>query len=298
MAFALSHSLQEQSQTSILHILVTERIQTTADTEGVVIHYLDDLKEDEISVQLFEKYAFDNASKLRWVFKPILLKHLLKQDIEEIVYIDPDIFFFHPFSFLFEELKKFRILLTPHWRCSNPFIDSRNFEKNFREGLFNAGFVGVNKDSPEILDWWANACLHECTKDFKRGMYVDQKYLDFIPVFFSGVKILEHRGCNVAEWNRTECQRTPNEKKEVLINHKWPIVFIHFTNQTIRNIVEGDDTVLREHFEKFSTTLKKYGWKKDLVPPKPAPPTQIQPATLRQRVRGILGRTMKRLSLR
>ena len=69
--------------------------------------------------------------------------------------------------------------------------------------------------------------------------------------------ILRHQGCNVAEWNRFLCLREV-VNGEVLINGVWPIVFIHFNNTTIREIIDGTEPLLVSYFEQYMTTLQKY----------------------------------------
>jgi hypothetical protein len=47
-------------------------------------------------------------------------------------------------------------------------------------------------------------------KDPSHGQFVDQTHLNLLPIYFDHVKILKHRGCNVANWKQVECRR---EKK-------------------------------------------------------------------------------------
>ena len=109
---------------------------------------------------------------------------------------------------LFNELENNNTVLTPHWRGEYPEIDEVNFNLQFVGGLYNAGFIGVNESAKNAMSWWANACLYKCEKDFKNGHYVDQTYLNLLPIYFEGIKILKHQGCNVANWNQNVCKRT------------------------------------------------------------------------------------------
>ena len=170
--------------------------------------------------------------------------------------MDPDLFFYQDYSFLFEKLESSHAIITPHWRNFSPEINN-GFLENFSKGQYNAGFVGVSADGIGIVDWWASACLFNCLKYPSLGLYDDQKYLDAIPVFFPKIEILRHQGCNVAFWNIDMCVRTVVED-EIKINNKFPIVFIHFTKSTIRAILFGKDKILLEHLLKYESTLKKY----------------------------------------
>ena len=92
-----------------------------------------------------DKYKND---KLRWSLKPILLLFLL-EEYGKVIYVDNDIYFFNDFKFLDEALEKNNILLTPHFYPSSPKNDQTWLEANFRLGLYNAGFIGVNKNAKE-----------------------------------------------------------------------------------------------------------------------------------------------------
>ena len=188
---------------------------------------------------------------------------LIKKTCDQVFYIDPDICFFSSFEFFAQYLEFYSILLTPHWRCSNPYIDPSNFAILQTSGLFNAGFIGVSKNGIPAMEWWSKVCLYKCIKDSRRGLFVDQSYLDLIPIYFDNVKILKHKGCNIANWNQVECKRTINEKGEVLINNSWIIVFIHFTKSTIRGIKNGQDSLLKKHLEQYEAMIQKY---KDCIP--------------------------------
>jgi hypothetical protein len=85
---------------------------------------------------------------------------------------------------------------------------------------------------------------------------VDQRYLDAFPVYFEGVRIVKHLGCNVAQWNSDFLKRKEVDG-EILINGKWPIVFIHFSSVTIQNIQNGIDHILRPYLELHQSYIKQ-----------------------------------------
>ncbi len=177
----------------------------------------------------------------RWSMKPVLMKYLLEQkNVHKVIYLDCDIYFFGDYDFLFDELSRNNVLLSPHWRSSDPHKDPANFAMLYTEGLYNGGFAGANDAAIPALDWWAMACDYICVVDRARGMFVDQVHLNLLPVYFENIGILKHRGCNVANWNMIECERTlSGNNPEVLITGKYPIVFIHFAGSMIRGIFRG-----------------------------------------------------------
>ena len=161
------------------------------------------------------------------------------------------------FSFLFELLSKHSFILTPHHYKSDPNENQNWLEANFRIGLYNAGFVGANKDAIKTLQWWADCCLYRCEKNSFRGLFDDQKYLDIIPIIEESAHIIRHKGRNVAGWNTEICRRQIVNYR-VMIDGKFDIVFIHFNENTIREIVRGSDFILFNHYHAYVSALKHY----------------------------------------
>ncbi len=238
--------------------LPNEIEQKLQSRKNVIICY-DNFFNDELSQALKEKYIITNHDAYRWGMKPLFLKVLLHQGYDRAFYIDSDIYFFNDYSFLFEELKKYKILLSPHWRSSFPGIDDYNFKLNFLEGIYNGGFVGASQGGQEALTYWAELCLFNCEVDYANGFYVDQKYLDLLPTRFEDVGHIKHKGCNVANWNIVDCQRVLQEDQNVLINNTEKIVFIHFTNSLFKGIyLWKNDTLLEPYAKRYCDELLKY----------------------------------------
>ncbi|BBO66734.1 hypothetical protein DSCA_06640 [Desulfosarcina alkanivorans] len=231
-----------------LHCLVSERRRDLEDIgrslpveNGELVFYaLDDIYRETD----FEKLPGDR-DRLRWTSKSRLMAHLLQSgDIRSLLYLDNDMCFFDDFQFLFDELESHSLLLTPHWRPLDPEVNETQFFCNFRDGLYNAGFLGASVEGLDALNWWHRACLHRCEFDYGNGFFVDQRYLDAFPVYFEGVKILKHLGCNVAQWNADFLWREDKDGR-IWINGEWPLVFIHFAGVTIDNIENGTDAALK-----------------------------------------------------
>ncbi|WP_040278209.1 hypothetical protein [Psychroserpens damuponensis] len=206
---------------------------------------------------MIQKYESDLESNLRWALKPVFLKYLLTiRGYDKVFFLDPDLYFYSDPSFLLDILDHRDVILTPHWRSKDPFLDASNFNCLFTEGLYNAGFFGCNKNAINVLDWWLSVCSYKMEKE--EGFYVDQIYLNLMPIYFSSqVQVIEHRGCNISNWNRVECERT-NIDNEVLINNSFPIVFIHYTNATIKLIANGIDGLLEPQLNMYKQTLEKH----------------------------------------
>jgi hypothetical protein len=218
-----------------------------------------DIEESELAQKIYSKYSNNNMDALRWSMKPVVMNHLLQKEYERVIYVDWDIHFFNDFNFLFEELKKCNLLLSPHWRCSDPILDLETFKLNFLDGIYNGGFVGASRGGISALEYWAKLCLFNCEVNRNAGFYVDQRYLDLLPTRFDEIKSITHKGCNVANWNITDCKRVGQVSGEVLINNEYPIVFIHFTNSLFKGVYSSkNDTALIPYVEKYRDNVLKY----------------------------------------
>ncbi len=260
---ALYDSLMRFNSDVVLNVFISDAACAGADritsSHGIRLYGTDDLCMNGTGRKILEKYRAVSMDAFRWAMKPVFLQHLLERGhAEALIYVDNDIHFFNDYSFLFDELETHDIILTPHWRSSDPQADSTNFFTLYTSGLYNGGFVGVTRDALPALAWWASACLYVCEKNAARGQFVDQAHLNLLPVYFDRVKIIRHRGCNVANWNRLECRRVQRDGT-VLINGVYSVVFIHFTHSTIRGIDRGDDAPLAPFLQEYRESLRRHG---------------------------------------
>ena len=201
-------------------------------------------------------FHLEDEDSLRWALKPTLMQFLLeKQNHDAVIFADSDVCFFADIGFLFDALRTHTILLTPHWRPIDPGINEVQFRCNLQHGLYNGGFVGAGKKGIDALRWWEHVCRYRCEKRVTEGFYVDQKYLDFLPIYFDGVKILKHKGCNVAEWNADHLPRISLDGRTFVEN--WPVVFIHFTDLTMQGVENGKDAALLPYLETYRSYLQR-----------------------------------------
>jgi len=214
---------------------------------------LNDLNSPIVS-QLIKKYQ-NYPDKLRWSLKPIFTKYLLENGYDQVIYVDNDIFFYSSPDFLFEKLETSSFLLTPHFYKALPNKNQNWLEANYRVGLYNAGFFGVNKNATPILDWWAECCLYNVKIAYWRGLYLDQKYLDLVPVIFDNVEVVKHRGCNFAGWNCDEV--LIEEKENQLYINDDKLVFIHFSPLSVERFSNKQSAVYSS-FQKYLIELQNH----------------------------------------
>jgi len=249
-ADALAASLQQALGGFRLYTLVIGGPVPKFRSRNIVPLEIEDVQHPTIDALKRKYLSVGRSDEFRWSMKSVFLSHLLDQGIEKVVFVDPDICFFADPAFLFDQLDRARVLLTPHWRCPNPTHDESNFRILQTDGLFNAGFVGVSQGAQAALKWWGEACLYRCDVCPSEGFFVDQAYLDMMPIYFEDVEIVRHRGCNVANWNLSENTRELIDGR-VLIRGHDPVIFIHFTASTIRGILDGRDAHLRPHLDQW-----------------------------------------------
>jgi hypothetical protein len=227
--------------------------------EGTTCLFVDDLSKSEMGEAIYTKYFDADMDKYRWSMKSVLILHLLEEKgFGKVFCVDCDINFYSSPKFLFDELNSSAVLLTPHYRASDPGVDMENYVLSFTDGIFNAGFVGCNTSGLDAMKWWANSCLHICEKNAQKGQFVDQTHLNLLPVYFEGVHIVKHRGCNVANWNMLESKREVQADGTVKINDKYDVVFIHFTPTTIHGIQHGRDACMQPFLDAYERRNKKY----------------------------------------
>jgi len=259
---SLYDSLLKFNLNQHLNVLISDEVvnfsQYREKYPNIFFYYSNELCKDGIGKKIFEKYHAENMDCFRWSMKSVFMTFLLQEKgYEKIICVDNDIYFFNDYSFLFSELNHNDILLTPHWRNSDPTKGISDFFSLYTQGLYNGGFVSSNKNGTQALEWWANTCHFICARDDCNGQFDDQAHLNLMPIYFDNVKILKHRGCNVAGWNQEECQRT-KEGELVKINKEYPIIFIHFTKGTIKDVLYGNDKNLDSFLNIYFDALKKH----------------------------------------
>lgn len=291
----LCNSLRTQNSDTVLHVLLTAKDKPDA-ADGILHYYVPEDLSGETALEIVHKYHLNN-DHLRWALKPAFLSHLLAEH-DKVIYLDNDIYFYKSFDFLFEQLDQCSLLLTPHYFPFYPYPNEELFKSNYQIGLFNAGFIGASKKANSILKWWSDACLYNIENNFSEGYFVDQRYLDLSIIIDEGVRILRHPGCNVGSWNMHQSRRS-NVNGEILIGGKYPIVFIHFNNETIKHILNGNDRLLMSYYKKYENAFSMSGHNLNefkYYTSKPYHLTQIKRGLrLRTRIKGILFRLYQKL---
>lgn len=186
----------------------------------------------ELNIPNLPGFCFKyDVKELCTAVKAHLLDYLLSEkSVGRLLYLDPDILVTGRLDALYERLDAADIVLTPHLDVSYPDDDLLPDDGYImRAGQFNLGFIGVNAsgNAKSFLDWWRPKLYKKCIVDVPNGYFVDQKYIDFVPIFFENVFVERKMGYNVAYWNlhsrrigRTGAAWTCND---------GPLYFFHFS---------------------------------------------------------------------
>lgn len=191
------------------------------------------VKASELNIPHFEQWIFGHKIvEACTAVKPFMLQHLLNQGYQQVMYFDPDIALFFPLTEMLAEFDEASILLTPH-QCKPEQTDEAikdNEICSLKHGLFNFGYVGVQNDEigNSYAKWWADRCYYACFEDTAGGVFTDQKWNDFVPIFFDRVKILKSPTYNVATWNYAQRDIQGNLTEGFTVDG-LPLVFHHFT---------------------------------------------------------------------
>jgi hypothetical protein len=164
--------------------------------------------------------------------KAKMLKGLLEAGASKVVYLDPDIAVFNDLGEVVEQLDQHDILLTPHQLEPNVTKVAINDNEltSLKYGIFNLGFLAVanREEGKAFAEWWEQCLSSRCYDEPTNGVFVDQKWCDLAPGFFSSLKIIRDPGYNVASWNLSRRQITVDADGQLLANGR-PLKFFHFT---------------------------------------------------------------------
>jgi len=188
---------------------------------------------DQVEIGGFnDMVAKYNITELNTAVKPFIFDFLFKrkESTEAIIYLDPDIQVFDRFDDLNNLFLEFNIIITPHW--FTPIYDNFKVDEPdaLNAGLYNLGFLGVKRgeESNKFLEWWKIKLRDLCYIDFRKGLFVDQLWINFVPIYYDKVHLLRHLGYNIAYWNLHERVIEKSNGKYNINNH-YPLVFFHFS---------------------------------------------------------------------
>jgi hypothetical protein len=194
---------------------------------------------EPIQILPFEKLPFAQFEQMRNSYdiiefntavKPFYFEYLFNTKYDKVIYLDPDIAVFSSLNELFDLLDANDILVTPHTITPTHAFDSKWQKVQNLVGMYNFGFLALAKteNTFSLLYWWQKKLETECRMWPAEGLFVDQIWGNYFPIFFEKSYIIKDPGYNMAYWNFGE------RKLDYTNGQYWAnnslLKFFHFSN--------------------------------------------------------------------
>jgi hypothetical protein len=231
---ALMHSLRLHHPEWRLHLFLADRRGEASSSNGRREPWDETHHVDELALGTDPRWLFSHSIvELCTAVKGAAAQRLLERDdVDILLYFDPDIVVFDRLDDLVASLSGAAIALTPH--LLTPESDQGAVLDNevcaLRHGTFNLGFLGLRKgaETSRFLAWWTDRLEHFCWAEPESGLFTDQRWLDLAPSFFSDLVILRDPRFNVAPWNISQRRLSGSFDEGFVVNGR-PLGFYHFT---------------------------------------------------------------------
>jgi lipopolysaccharide biosynthesis glycosyltransferase len=188
---------------------------------------------DKIDIRDFQEMCDRyNITELNTAVKPFYFTYFFKHypEAKNVIYFDPDIIVFQPLTELKHSLANHNAVLTPH--INTPIEDQLkpNELHHLNTGVYNLGFVAFSRseENSRFISWWEEKLRYECLIDLCNGLFVDQNWMNFLPVFVPNTHLERNPGYNAAYWNLHE-RTFKNEDDTYYVNGTDPLIFFHYS---------------------------------------------------------------------
>ncbi|HYC60712.1 MAG TPA: glycosyltransferase, partial [Thermoanaerobaculia bacterium] len=227
-ARVLAASVACHNPNSRLHVVILDDPDRTISPEpSFEIIHADQLPFDPPS-DLYTMAATYDVTELATAVKPWAFEHLFARGASVVIYLDPDIEVFDSLGPLEPLTRAHGMVLTPHVTEPLPRDGKRPEDRDLLlSGIYNLGFLALSAEAARtFLPWWRERLRRDCLNDIRRGLFVDQRWIDFAPALFEPA-ILKDPGYNVAYWNLAHRFLT-RDGDRILVNGR-PLRFFHFS---------------------------------------------------------------------
>lgn len=224
-ARALAESFLRHNPDFTFYIGMLERKTVAVDArDGERIMMVEDLAIPEFEAMNRQYSIFELSCAL----KPFFADHFFSRGgAEEVIYLDSDILVFSKFR-IFEQHPDKDIFITPHLLSTDGRVDEYELHM-LAGGIINGGFTAYRR-GPQTLDflsWWKARMTEYCYQG-KKGLFVDQLWLNLVPGYFDKSFLVRDVGYNVAYWN-LEGRKISLSGDGYVVNGESKLVFFHYS---------------------------------------------------------------------
>lgn len=155
----------------------------------------------------------------------VVLEYLQKYD--EVIFLGSDVVFYSCPNELFQDYKA---IVVPHIISPIPFDGQFPTMASIpATGHLNTDIVKWKKhpDIIKFLEWQNETHKNYCIQT--NTIFLDQTWLNCLPFFVDGVKILRHPGYNLAYFNLKERIVTKNKRGNKFLVNNQPLVCAQFS---------------------------------------------------------------------
>ncbi len=228
----LCESIRRHHPEAVIHYALADEKPDWLQAQGEPFDHILDIS--TLDIPNWHTWTFKHdIVELSTAIKPFVFEHLFRQpDCTRVLYFDPDMVLFSRVDDILDALDQSNLALTPHQvkpeRSHEAVID--NEIGSLKWGVFNLGFIGVRNtaEGRRFNRWWAERTYEFCRSDVPNGLFTDQKWLNFAPIFFDGVFIIRSARHNVATWNLTTRDLAGSLQDGFSVDGE-PLGFYHFT---------------------------------------------------------------------
>lgn len=192
---------------------------------------------EQLNIPEFGEIVRDHdVVELNTLVKPFYIEYFYRRDpkVDAVIYLDPDILVCGSFGRLVDKLRRYAIVVTPH-SCTFDDSEANLYYEGgmLTTGIYNLGFIGTSRSDTVFvfLKWWQKRVLHCCHIRQGRGAFVDQLWINLVPLYFSDVYVEKDPGYNMCYWNHFE-RHLSRRNGSYLVNGKHDLVFVHFSSYT------------------------------------------------------------------
>lgn len=203
--------------------------------DSMTVEYVADFETPE----LLEVKPTRSKGEYCWTCGPSVIYHFLtKYYLDEVSYLDSDLFFLSDPKIIYDEVGKASVAITEQG------LGERN-AKTYGKYCVQYLTFKNSEESLEALTWWRDSCIEWCFQKLEGNRYADQKYFDEFPKRWKGVYVIENLGAGIAPWNMYRYNYYNNSLKYQ--GREYPFVFFHMHGIKIE--IEGKKLIVSSiHF--------------------------------------------------